>query len=137
MQTIVRECPGPVPASTHVAALDRCTFQGLTTGRVSVSGHGITAPPARDLPGPWLSMLAHSPPQEHQGGTGRLQACTDIETFVHARAFTGALHMIPAWLLAGPASALLEDWASRFVPRPGEVDPVGKNTVLASIPIAP
>ncbi len=22
------------------------TFQGLTTGRVSVSGHGITAPPA-------------------------------------------------------------------------------------------
>ena len=51
--------PRPVPASTHVAALDRCTFQGLTTGRVSVSGHGITAPPARDLPEPWLSMLAH------------------------------------------------------------------------------
>jgi hypothetical protein len=24
-----------------------------------VSGHGITAPPARDLPEPWLSMLAH------------------------------------------------------------------------------
>jgi hypothetical protein len=23
------------------------------------SGHGITAPPARDLPAPWLSMLAH------------------------------------------------------------------------------
>ena len=36
------------------------TFQGLTTGRVSVSGHGITAPPARDLPEPWLDMLAHS-----------------------------------------------------------------------------
>ena len=34
--------------------------------------------------------------------TGRLQACTDIETFVHARAITGALHMI----LAGPACAL-------------------------------
>jgi hypothetical protein len=50
----------PVPASTHVAALDRCTFQGLTTGRVSVSGHGITAPPARDLPEPSLSMLAYS-----------------------------------------------------------------------------
>ncbi len=51
--------PQPVPASTHVAALDRCTFQALTTGRVSVSGHGITAPPARDLPEAWLSMIAH------------------------------------------------------------------------------
>jgi hypothetical protein len=27
--------------------------------RLHLSGHGITAPPARDLPGPWLSMLAH------------------------------------------------------------------------------
>ena len=62
--------PGPVPASTHVPALDRCTFQALTTGRVSVSGHGITAPPARDLPEPWLSMIAHSP-QEHQDGPAR------------------------------------------------------------------
>jgi hypothetical protein len=26
---------------------------------LNVSGHGITAPPARQLPGPWLSMLAH------------------------------------------------------------------------------
>ena len=26
---------------------------------LNVSGHGITAPPARELPGPWLSMLAH------------------------------------------------------------------------------
>jgi hypothetical protein len=25
-----------------------------------LSGHGITAPPARDLPEPWLDMLAHS-----------------------------------------------------------------------------
>ncbi len=59
LQTIVREMPGPVPASTHVAALDRCTFQGLTTGRVSVSVSGITAPAGRDLPEPSLSMLAH------------------------------------------------------------------------------
>jgi hypothetical protein len=28
--------------------------------RLHVSGHGITAPPVRDLPGPWPSMLAHS-----------------------------------------------------------------------------
>jgi hypothetical protein len=52
--------PRPVPAGTHVAALDRCTFRGLTTGRASVSGHGITAPPAREVPEPSLSMPAHS-----------------------------------------------------------------------------
>ncbi len=27
--------------------------------RLHLTGHGITAPPARDLPGPWLGMLAH------------------------------------------------------------------------------
>jgi hypothetical protein len=27
--------------------------------RLHLTGHGITAPPARGLPGPWLSMLAH------------------------------------------------------------------------------
>ena len=27
--------------------------------RLNVAGHGITEPPARDLPGPWLSVLAH------------------------------------------------------------------------------
>ena len=63
--------PRPVPASTHVAALDRCTFQGLTTGRVSVSGHGITAPPARDLPEPSLSMLAHSHHRNTRAGPAR------------------------------------------------------------------
>ena len=26
---------------------------------LNISGHGVTAPPARRLPGPWLSMLAH------------------------------------------------------------------------------
>jgi hypothetical protein len=26
---------------------------------LNISGHGITAPPARQLPGPWLSVLAH------------------------------------------------------------------------------
>ena len=60
LQTIVREMRRPVPASTHVAALNRCTFQGLTTGRVSVSVSGITAPAGRDLPEPSLSMRAHS-----------------------------------------------------------------------------
>jgi hypothetical protein len=28
-------------------------------GRLNLTGHGVTAPPARDLPEPWLSMLAH------------------------------------------------------------------------------
>jgi Sigma-70, region 4 len=38
----------PVPG--HLAAL--CSA-------LNVTGHGITARPARDLPGPWLSMLTH------------------------------------------------------------------------------
>ena len=32
-------------------------------GRLHLTGHGITAPPARGLPEPWLSMLAH----DHRG----------------------------------------------------------------------
>jgi hypothetical protein len=32
-------------------------------GRLHLTGHGIIAPPARDLPEPWLSMLAH----DHRG----------------------------------------------------------------------
>jgi hypothetical protein len=35
--------------------------------RLHLPGHGITAPPARDLPGPWLSMLAHD--RRGQAGT--------------------------------------------------------------------
>ena len=31
--------------------------------RLHLPGHGITAPPARDLPGPWLSILGH----DHRG----------------------------------------------------------------------
>lgn len=27
--------------------------------QLNLAGHGITAPPARDLPAPWLSLLAH------------------------------------------------------------------------------
>ncbi len=42
----------PVPG--QVAAL---------CARLHLSGHGITAPPARDLPEPWLSVLAH----DHRG----------------------------------------------------------------------
>jgi hypothetical protein len=38
----------PVPG--HLAAL---------CAALNVTGHGITAPPARDLPGPWLSVLTH------------------------------------------------------------------------------
>ena len=40
---------------------------------LNISGHGITAPPARDLPAPWLSMLAHyhrRKPQTAPGGAG-------------------------------------------------------------------
>jgi hypothetical protein len=39
-------------------------------GRLHLTGHGITAPPARDLPEPWLSMLAH----DHPGQAGAVPA---------------------------------------------------------------
>jgi hypothetical protein len=38
--------------------------------RLHLSGHGITAPPARGLPEPWLHMLAH----DHGGQAGRAPA---------------------------------------------------------------
>jgi hypothetical protein len=50
----------PVPG--QLAAL--CTALG-------VSGHGITAPPARQLPGPWLSMLAHYRRRKPEQAPGR------------------------------------------------------------------
>jgi hypothetical protein len=39
--------------------------------RLHVSIHGITAPPARDLPGPWLSMLADSRPRKTRAAPAR------------------------------------------------------------------
>jgi len=39
--------------------------------------------------------------------------------------------MILAWLLAGPAGALPEDWASRLRALAGEAEPVEKDTTLA------
>ena len=73
--------------------------------------------------------------------TGRLRACADIETFIHGRALAGALHMILAWLLAGPAGPLPESWASQLRALAAQADPAEKdtalaqfNTALASIP---
>lgn len=42
--------PRPVPASPHATTLDRCTFQGLTTGRVSLPGGSVHA-------GVWFRLL--------------------------------------------------------------------------------
>jgi hypothetical protein len=39
-------------------------------GRLHLTGHGITAPPARGLPEPWLSLLAHY----HRGQAGTAPA---------------------------------------------------------------
>jgi len=40
--------------------------------RLHLTGHGITAPPARGLPGPWLSMLAY-----HRRGQARTALAAD------------------------------------------------------------
>ena len=50
----------PVPG--QLAAL--CASLNLT-------GHGITAPPARELPGPWLSVLAHYSRRNPEQALGR------------------------------------------------------------------
>ena len=54
-------------------------------GRLHLTGHGITAPPARDLPEPWLSMLAHDRRGQAQtapaadGGAAAAVALPDLD----------------------------------------------------------
>jgi len=62
---------------------------------------------------------------------GVLQACAEIETLIHGRAFAGALHMIVAWLLTGPARQLPEDWASELPALAAQANPAEKDTALA------
>ena len=38
--------------------------------RLNLKGHGITTPPARDLPEPWLSVLTQYQQRENRGGAG-------------------------------------------------------------------
>jgi hypothetical protein len=64
-----------------VAALQACGALSLLSPvpgqlaalceNLNVSGHGITAPPARDLPEPWLSMLAHYRRRKPEKALGR------------------------------------------------------------------
>jgi len=63
--------------------------------------------------------------------TGRLRACAEIETFVHGRAFAGALRMILAWVLDGPAGQLPGGWASELRALADQADPAEKDTALA------
>jgi len=71
----------------------------------------------------------------------RLQACANIEIFAHGRAFAGALYMILAWLLGGPAGPLPEGWVGELHGLAAQADPAEKvialaefNAALASIP---
>jgi hypothetical protein len=50
--------------------------------RLRLTGHGITAPPARGLPGPWLSMLAHDrcgQARTADGGAAAAVALPDLD----------------------------------------------------------
>ena len=53
------QAAGALPASSRLPG----QLAGLCA-RLGISGHGITAPPAAGLPGPWLSLLAYC-----RGGT--------------------------------------------------------------------
>jgi hypothetical protein len=80
--------PAPEPFSCvadglgdAIAALQACgalSPLSLVPGQLAalcasldVSGHGITARPARQLPGPWLSMLAHYRRRKPEQALGR------------------------------------------------------------------
>ena len=83
------ERPGPLPGTADglgdvIAALQVCGALpahspvpgqlAVLCTRLNVTGHGLAAPPARDLPEPWLSVLTHdqraAPPGE--------QACAAV-----------------------------------------------------------
>ena len=81
------ERPGPLPDTTDglgdvIAALQasgalppRSSVPGqfaALCARLNVTGHGITVPPAHDLPEPWLSVLTH-----HQRATARTASVRD------------------------------------------------------------
>lgn len=67
---------------------------------------------------------------------GQLQGCAHIEALVHGRAFAGALHMILAWLLAGPAGVPPDGWASELKSLAAQADPAEKKTALAQFTTA-
>jgi hypothetical protein len=80
--------PGPEPFSCVadglgdvIAALQACGAMSALSpvpgqlaalcASLDVTGHGITARPARQLPGPWLSMLAHYHRRQPEQALGR------------------------------------------------------------------
>lgn len=67
---------------------------------------------------------------------GQLQACAQIEASVQDRAFAGAVHMIAAWLLGGPAGTLPDGWAGELQALAAQADPDEKDTALAQFTTA-
>ena len=65
-----------------------------------------------------------------------IEACAVLETFALDRAFTGALHMILAWLMTGPAGQLPEGWAAPLRTLATQADPAEKDTALAQFDTA-
>jgi NAD(P)-dependent dehydrogenase (short-subunit alcohol dehydrogenase family) len=51
--------PGPVRTPMNEGVGDIPQQVAALSATLNISGHGITAPPARQPPGPWLSVLAH------------------------------------------------------------------------------
>jgi hypothetical protein len=61
----LRACGAPSPLSPVPGQL------AALCASLNVSGHGITAPPARELPGPWLGILAHYRRRKPEPALGR------------------------------------------------------------------
>jgi hypothetical protein len=66
----------------------------------------------------------------------QLQACAQVEALVQDCAFAGAVHMVMAWLLSGPAGSLPDGWASELQNLAARADPEEKETALAELTAA-
>jgi hypothetical protein len=94
------EFPGPLPETTDglgdvIAALQACgalpplspvpSQLAALCAHLNLTGHGITVPPGRDLPEPWLSMLTHrqrtttQTPRERDGCVAVAAALPDLD----------------------------------------------------------
>jgi hypothetical protein len=100
LEELALEFPGPLPETADglgdvSAALQACGALpplspvpgqlAALCARLNVTGHGITVPPARDLPEPWLSVLTHrqrsttQTPRERDGCAAVAAALPDLD----------------------------------------------------------
>jgi len=81
--------------------------------RLNVTGHGIAVPPARELPEPWLSLLAHYHRRRPEAGPGR-HGCAAAAVMFHE---LDGIRLAILGLCHSDASTVLFVLASGLMPR--------------------